>query len=572
MSASQSPERVLRSTNASPSTSTSRSLPSLNNLHIGQSSPIPQTPTPARYDKLPALERNHRYVITGDLQPSLYGVVKLAFDRYYKMQVAIKISRLERANLQQTRAGVHVLENVRREAALMQYLHLRSASGNAYLNSRLQRDSIYGEMFDSNYPSSPPSEPSSSQSSPIPTPPHTQRHHILPSHLQPHQQQPSSNPFNNRRPLSDYSYTPPIRTSAQLSRLRGAVSGYSSRDESYSGTEKIESDEPIKKLEKEKTEDLANIRSPTMGMHLLNSPANSGTRKLPPFHKSSPDLAPKLSSSPFGTGIVYEPPFDELDLEGENYVCKYIEELEDEHFHYLITEYIPAGDLYSMLTSFPSHRLSERQARKLFRQMVLGVQYLHRRNVAHLDVSLENMCLDTKDRIRIIDFGVSAVHPFTPAHYHKKYLEYHPALSPISNFVPIRSPDQPAIRVRRFLCKAIRDVQLKPGKVRYMSPELFQGQSWDAFADDVYSLGVILYSLLTGRPPFQRSEVGDVWFQVIYTGQWLTPSIRNQPSAHIYTHLSDQALSLIDQIIKPQDARPTVDEILAHPWMTANDA
>jgi serine/threonine protein kinase len=200
--------------------------------------------------------------------------------------------------------------------------------------------------------------------------------------------------------------------------------------------------------------------------------------------------------------------------------------------------------------------------------MGLGVQYLHRRNVAHLDMSLENMCLDTKDRIRIIDFGVSAIHPLTPTHYYKKYLEYTPALTPITTIIPHRSySEQPAMRVRNFLCKPIRDMQMKPGKVRYMSPELYQGQSWDAFANDVYSLGVILYSLLTGRPPFQRSEVFDVWFQVIYTGQWLTPAIRNQASAHIYTHLSDQALSLIDQIIKPQDARPTVDEILAHPWM-----
>lgn len=80
---------------------------------------------------------------------------------------------------------------------------------------------------------------------------------------------------------------------------------------------------------------------------------------------------------------------------------------------------------------------------------------------------------------------------------------------------------------------------------------------------------VILYSLLTGRPPFQHADPSDIWFQVIYSGQWLTPNIRSQPTAHVFTHLSDQALSLIDGLIKPQQMRLGCAQILAHPWMNA---
>jgi len=58
-----------------------------------------------------------------------------------------------------------------------------------------------------------------------------------------------------------------------------------------------------------------------------------------------------------------------------------------------------------------------------------------------------------------------------------------------------------------------------------------------------------------------------VWFHVIYSGQWLTPQIRKQGSAHVYTHLSDGALQLINYILKPQERRPTCEQILQHPWM-----
>jgi len=73
--------------------------------------------------------------------------------------------------------------------------------------------------------------------------------------------------------------------------------------------------------------------------------------------------------------------------------------------------------------------------------------------------------------------------------------------------------------------------------------------------------------LLTGRPPFQQAESTDVWFHVIYTGQWLLQQIRKQPSAHVYTHLSEQALDLVNKILKPQEQRPTCEQILQHPWM-----
>lgn len=77
---------------------------------------------PPNYSVLPALERIHRFVITGTLQQSLFGVVKLAFDRLTKRQVAIKISRRDLSQASQARSGVTVLENVKREAQVLRYM------------------------------------------------------------------------------------------------------------------------------------------------------------------------------------------------------------------------------------------------------------------------------------------------------------------------------------------------------------------------------------------------------------------------------------------------------------------
>jgi serine/threonine protein kinase len=63
------------------------------------------------------------------------------------------------------------------------------------------------------------------------------------------------------------------------------------------------------------------------------------------------------------------------------------------------------------------------------------------------------------------------------------------------------------------------ELKNKPGKLGYMSPELFGGAAFDGKLCDTYSMGVILFIILTGVPPFEMSAESDARFRLIYTGQ-----------------------------------------------------
>jgi serine/threonine protein kinase len=355
------------------------------------------TAPPPNYSVLPALERIHRFVITGTLQQSLFGVVKLAFDRLTKRQVAIKISRRDLSQASQARSGVTVLENVKREAQVLRY------------------------MFEHRHVSTCQKNKNGSVEVKLPSVPN----------------------------ISD---------------------GFSQMDITDAGESK----------------DSSSTNSPTQQL------SEGGAGPAASSDASTTEMSSSTSSAPSSMGLgLSQPPSkdDQVLCEGAGYICDIVDEMEDDFFHYLITEFVPGGDLYSILTTFPQHRLTENQARFVFRQVVLGVKHLHDNHIAHLDLSLENICLDAQENIRVIDFGVAALHPLTPSSASASNFFVLSGASPIST-IPFNKPLQPGQSIlQSFMCKPIAHLYNKPGKIRYMSPELFSGQAWDAYKNDIFSLG-----------------------------------------------------------------------------------
>ena len=127
---------------------------------------------------------------------------------------------------------------------------------------------------------------------------------------------------------------------------------------------------------------------------------------------------------------------------------------------YIIMEYVPGVDLKSMIQE--RGRFSVDEALPLLIQACAGIGYAHRSGLVHCDIKPQNMLVTPDWRLKVVDFGIAR------------------ALASIS-------PDE--------------KMEVVWGSPQYLSPEQAAGGA-PSPASDVYSLGVVMYEMLTGRPPF----------------------------------------------------------------------
>ncbi|KYK64102.1 calcium-dependent protein kinase CDPK2A [Toxoplasma gondii TgCatPRC2] len=199
-------------------------------------------------------------------------------------------------------------------------------------------------------------------------------------------------------------------------------------------------------------------------------------------------------------------------------VIKLFETFEDHRNIYLVMELCTGGELFDRIIS--EGRLTEKQAAVLMKQMFSAVHYLHSNNIMHRDLKPENfLFLDSarESPLKIIDFGLSC----------------------------------------RF--KKGEFVSTKAGTPYYVAPQVLQGK-YD-FRCDAWSLGVILYILLCGYPPFYGETDAEVLAKV-KTGVFSF-------SGPEWKRVSEEARELIRHLINinPQE-RYTAEQALQHPWVT----
>jgi len=185
----------------------------------------------------------------------------------------------------------------------------------------------------------------------------------------------------------------------------------------------------------------------------------------------------------------------------------------DESRIYLILEFAPRGELYKSLQKQPQGRFDEERASKYIRQLADALNHCHLRKVIHRDIKPENLLLDMKGDIKIADFGWS-VHA-------------------------------PSSR-RGTMC----------GTLDYLPPEMIEGSMHDEKVD-LWSLGVLTYEFLVGKPPFEAESNNETYRRIIKVDLRFPP------------YVSEGARDLICRLLrKNPDERISLEDCLRHPWIT----
>ena len=233
-------------------------------------------------------------------------------------------------------------------------------------------------------------------------------------------------------------------------------------------------------------------------------------------------------------------------------VEEFVEHCVDDEYEYLVTGLGAKGDLWSVLEGEKAGKLSAARVQEVFAMTVDAVRRLHdERRVAHLDLSLENLVEEEDGSVSIVDFGSAVVHSSV-------------APSPALVHPLVASSSE---KEARYACAAYPLTSPLPCKAVYASPELTGHSAFDAFACDVFALGVLLYTLVTGHPPFERAVDSDPWYRAISTGSWLHDDVISQSAAAVYAGVDEAVLQLIGRMIRPENDRCSLAEVHAHPWV-----
>ncbi|CAO3682185.1 unnamed protein product [Rhizopus stolonifer] len=155
-------------------------------------------------------------------------------------------------------------------------------------------------------------------------------------------------------------------------------------------------------------------------------------------------------------------------------------------------------------------------AKMIFKQIASCIAYLDVLGICHRDIKDENIVIDDQYQVKLIDFGAAVI---LPRHF----------------------GDNRSHLTNKFY-----------GTISFASPEILMGKAYAAEPAEIWSLGVLLYTILFGEVPFHDANMS-------IAGRFAQPKV----------HVSSTCMNLVSWMLqRSPEHRPTIHQVLMHPWFT----
>lgn len=197
-------------------------------------------------------------------------------------------------------------------------------------------------------------------------------------------------------------------------------------------------------------------------------------------------------------------------------VVQIVDLLKDDMNYYIFMEFCPNGELFKYIVD--RTKLTEDEAAVFMFEFLDAIHYVHSLGVAHRDLKPENLLLDSSGKLKVSDFGLSKF---------------------VGNSGIVETP-----------C----------GSPCYASPECLSGHSYDGRMSDVWSIGVIMFAMVTGQLPWTKRNQAQL-FNQIRKGDYKIPSF-----------LSDECKDLLSRLLTVDvSQRIKISDALNHPWFKSHN-